>query len=137
MSFYEEVIRNLNVMRIEEQISFLRQKSVFKMSMKCEYCGVFMVETKYTKIKDNYVWKCLHKTCDKYKTTKSIRCGSFLNVFDISIDKIIEILYRFSQEEQLKTISNDLKIALNIIMKLYSKLWRYCHDYMRDNPIIL
>jgi len=55
-------------------IRALRAKNPLKSAMGCKSCGMNMHE----RLKSNgLAWYCLNMQCTKYKTTRSIRDGSF------------------------------------------------------------
>lgn len=138
MTAYESYIRNLLSSSNEEIILFFKNKRILKSSMQCEYCYMNMKWTKYSNISDNFVWKCNNKNCQKYKTTISIRNKSLLNNFRLSLKNCLEILYRFSKEEQIYMILKDIKtISKPTIIKFYEKLRSLCEKYNNDNPILL
>ncbi|KAG0435101.1 hypothetical protein DMUE_4884 [Dictyocoela muelleri] len=104
MSFYTEIIRNLNSMSIQNKISFFATKESFTCLMRCDGCSLNMVETAKSSISDKYAWKCQTKTYLKYKSTKSIRDGSILSGFKMPLSDCIDLIYRFAMKRNKKIL---------------------------------
>ena len=62
-------------------------------------------------------FKCKNKHCSKYTTTKSIREAFFFSGFRIIIKTILEVIWPYSKEESLKTITKEVDCSTLTVIK--------------------
>lgn len=120
-----------------DAILYLRQKGVLKNTLRCNVCLSEMIETRKDNSADGYVFKCYNKHCEKHKTTKSIRCESFLCQFNIDLRKFIHFIYLYSKERLQKQIIEDVGVGKTLCGKICEKLRANCTAFLTRNPIII
>lgn len=134
-SFYtrniKAIIDNEDILHI---INYLRQKNVLKFNICCEYCGNEMVQVAKTSSIDKHSFRCLTKDCDKYQTHLSIRHGSFIEEFTISLKKFVEFVYFFSMELDQSQLCELVGISRSTVNKLVMKIRKQCQNYFAQNP---
>jgi len=122
---------------VQKHIHFFRKLRILKRNMTCLFCKTQMDEVVCNKIKDKCVFKCYTTTCNKYKTTRSIRSYSFLENINISLKDVLKIMWKFSQEIQCVDLINEIECGKNSLYKLYSLFRQLCKKYYDDNPLLL
>lgn len=138
MSLYRTLILPLYTGSIEDIIQYLKSKNILQSTMNCLFCTHSMTQTKCNKKKDKYVWKCQDKTCPRYKTTRSIRDGSFIENFRLDLKTIILLLFRFFKEEcNIGKTSLELDISTPTIISFFASLRIKISAYLVYNPIQL
>ena len=118
-------------------IEFLKRKGLLRSDMACVYCDISMTWVKCAKINDGFRWKCMNKTCSKYKTTLSIRTGSPFNDLHSSLKDIILGVYRWSTEASEKMACAETGLSRPTMVMIYRTLRDICRKYFVDNPIRL
>ena len=104
---------------VKDILKFLRDKGLLYKEIKCEGCNCEMTIIKHIMCKDSEVFRC-----NKYKSTKSIRTGSFFNC-RLKLKQILLIMYFWSCSLQGFMVSYLLpKINDNTIYDYYS----FCRD---------
>ena len=78
-------------------IIWLKQRQMLKSEVKCDSCENEMNWTKYAKSKDGYAWKCHTKDCAKFKSTVSIRTGSFFSKSRLMLQTWVHVMYMWSE----------------------------------------
>ena len=135
---YENTIRNLlsqgNTLEI---INYFKMKSVLRSKLDCYYCNQEMVWVQKKSSIDQYAWKCQNKVCRKYKTTSSIRSYSLFSLSNISLQTWLDLLYRWSNEEQISMVQKSLTISTPVIIKIFQKLRSCVSLYWERNPLRL
>lgn len=135
--YYVEILEPIIKDSIEIQIEFFRELGLLRNAMSCMHCDTSMTEVLCHKIKDKYVFKCQNKECVKFKTTKSIRHGSFLEHFNIILADVLKLLWKFSQEIQCVDVIHEIECGKNSLNKFYSSMRTLCKRYYEDNDILL
>ncbi|KCZ80832.1 hypothetical protein H312_01780 [Anncaliia algerae PRA339] len=95
MSFELNFIIPLLASSNVEILNYFRSKNILKSTERCDFCDIRMKQVVANGIIDKFVWKCLYKTCLKYRTTKGIRSNSFLAKYKISLQQYLSLLYIF------------------------------------------
>jgi predicted DNA-binding protein (UPF0251 family) len=137
-TFFTRTIQPLlNLTEHLHLIEYLRQKCVFVYEVHCLGCSTSMFQVKKTSAVDKYAFRCAQKGCIKYQSYASIRTGSFLNEFSISLKKFINFIYLFSRETLQKEIMEQVGISESTVHKLVVKLRTKIEHYLLNNPIVL
>jgi hypothetical protein len=134
--FIQNIVPLLNN-DVQETINFLKTKGLLKDIMHCKHCGNLMTWTKSRSTIDGFRWKCMIKTCIKYKTTLSIRTGSCFDDVRCDIRRILFAIYLWSEETQEKQACQLTGLSRPTIITIYAFLRNICKKYFEANPIIL
>lgn len=118
-------------------IVYMRQKNILKSVVECCYCHHSMKEIKKNNTADGYVFKCGNKQCNYFQTTKSIRNGSFLENYNIKLNKFLHFLYEFTLGTPQKDMVEKIGISNSLCEKLCKNLRRNATMFLRRNPIFL
>jgi hypothetical protein len=119
---------------IQETINFLKMKGLLKTIMHCKHCNNPMNWTRSRSTIDGFRWKCMVKTCRKYKTTLSIRTGSCFDDVRCDIRRILFGIYLWSEETSEKQALQFTGLSRPTIIIIYSFLR---NKYFTANPIKL
>lgn len=136
-NYYTNILEPLLTGDVEAQREFLRAMGVIKRSLSCVFCATPMKKTKCDKIKDKEVFKCQFITCEKRRTTRSIRSESFLSDISIELKDVIKVLWKFSNETQVKDIVEEVGCSKNGILHMYVKLRHICTQFIANKNIQL
>ncbi|KCZ76021.1 hypothetical protein H311_02990, partial [Anncaliia algerae PRA109] len=118
LHFMVPLLANSNV----EIINYFRSKNILNSTERCDFCDIRMKQVVANRIMDKFVWKCLHKTCLKYKTTKSIRSNSFLAKYRISLQQCLSLLYKFFKDNSVSEVSKENEINLKTVIKFFDEI---------------
>lgn len=118
-------------------ISYLRQKNVLHYSIYCVSCCKTMKQVKRVGSPDGYAFRCYTIGCNKYQHHQSIRFGSILINFTISLKKFIHVVYLYSMETTQEFIEETVGLSNSTLYKLIKVLRNRIGDYFVRNPIIL
>jgi hypothetical protein len=94
-----------------EVIIFLRQHRILRSEIHCSSCSHTMRETIKKNTADGYVFRCTTKECLTFATTRSIRSGSFLENYNITLKKFLYFLFEMSCETPQKDIIYKVGIS--------------------------
>jgi transposase-like protein len=115
-------------------IEFLQRKGLLKRSLQCPSCFSPMTWIKSSAVQDGYRWKCMTRSCMKYKTTLTIRTGSPFDDVRISLKDIIHSIYI---ECSVERASEEVGLSKPTMIQIYAFLRRICKKYFAENPIRL
>ena len=132
-NLYEDTIVPLLAGSMDNIILFFKEERILKSEIICEECGNALRWIKKSQIDDGYVWKCFEKLCIKFKIPISIRYGSFLSTSKINLGKWLDVLYRWSKNEQIVNVMKDLNISKPTLVKIFKKMRYQCCKYMSEN----
>ncbi|KCZ81713.1 hypothetical protein H312_00891, partial [Anncaliia algerae PRA339] len=118
LNFMVPLLASSNV----EILNYFRSKNILKSTERCDFCDIGMKQVVANRIMDKFVWKCLHKTCLKYKTTKSIRSNSFLAKYRISLQQCLSLLYKFFKDNSVSEVSKENEINLKTVIKFFDEI---------------
>ena len=124
---FQDVILPLLCEDTFKVIRWLQQKKVLKSEVQCDTCSNWMNWTKYSRSKDGFLWKCQFKECQKYKSTKSIRMGSFFARSNFSLQKGLE-----KQRQAVKWTL--VKKRWSTVIVFFREI---CTGYFQTNPVQL
>ena len=139
MSHYtenENTIKNLQKMGKMELIIWLRQRSLLKSSVDCDYCSITMSQHACRRSVDEVIFKCKNSNCSKKSTTQSIRKGSFFGI-NQPLLKVLEFLYHYSNQNPMAEIKGKLDISQTASDNLCHRLKTVFERYFQRNPIRL
>lgn len=90
--------------------------------MKCSSCNNHMALVNYTKAIDVVAWRCMQKTCLKYKFYKSVRTSSFFEQFRIELSLILRIVIKYGVRQSLYSIKSSLDCCANTVNSILTAL---------------
>jgi len=115
-----------------ELVQWLIDKKLIKDSQTCMQCNQLMRLVSDTTISDGMKWRC-----SKNKTTLSIRTGSWLSTFKISLRALIKAILFWSRCFNFVDISKSVKISAPVYIRLRKFLISKISDYYILNLIKL
>ena len=89
-------------------ISFLWSKRLLARSKTCQRCGIPMHEASRSDITDGVRWRC-----HQYKTSRSIRDGSFFSKSRISLQKWLLLMYLWARNYPARDVVQEAEIDKN------------------------
>lgn len=101
-------------------INWLKQRRMLKSEVKCPSCDSEMNWTKYAKSNDGYAWKCQTKDCAKYKSTVSIRTGSFFSNSRLTLQTWVHAIYMWSERIGESRASRQVGVSEKTMIDCYS-----------------
>ncbi|KCZ77229.1 hypothetical protein H311_01763 [Anncaliia algerae PRA109] len=108
----------------KELIDYLMGENMLKRERQCGNCSYFMQLVTYKKSIDKYAWRCMNKTCQKYKNYESIRKDSFFEKFRLDLTLILRITIKYGVRQAMHSIKNSLdcnpKYIECVILKIKS-----------------
>jgi hypothetical protein len=113
----------------------LRALGLLPSEARCNHCGESMNFSKRNATVDKQVWKCNNPDCTRFKTTKSIRIGSFFERHGISLAKCYQIVYHWSTETPVGKSARETGISEPTTSKVYDHLRWLCLEYFVKNPV--
>ena len=135
-NFYEGTIRYLINASIEEIIIFFEQKNILKTNISCSSCSDRLIK-KNGKYIDKYIYRCYKRNCSLYQKRISIRSGSFLSCSTISLRSWVEVLYRWSKNDCITRILEDIVISKPTLIKIFKEIRAKITRYYEINPFKL
>jgi hypothetical protein len=96
-----------------------------------------MTQVKKETSVDKYSFRCCNRTCQKFKTHRSIRANSFLEDFNIPLKKFLHFLYLYTSEVEVSKITKLVEISISQTYKLVSKLRLKINSHFEAFPIVL
>ena len=79
----------------------------------------------------------LLRDCNTYKTSTSIRNGSFVSGFKSSLRDLCTVIYCWFLEKTSKDICKDFNINKNLITRVIHKIRKIIGMYLEKGPIRL
>lgn len=104
---------------------------------RCSHCKEVMIMRADVSISDGFKWKCNSSVCDKNQTTLTIRNGSFMQEFKISMKMLLKAIIMWSRKLTYAQISKAVKISAPVYIRLRQKLIAKIKQYYSLNPIRL
>ena len=95
-------------------------------------CGVAMVERQRSDISDGYRWRC-----QRCKTSKSIRDGSFFAKSKLSLQKWLILIFWWSQQYPVKDAQRVAEVDKGTAIDVYRWLREICTTKLLPMPMIL
>lgn len=74
----------------------------------------------YAKTKDGYAWKCQNKHCTKYKSTITIRFGSFFTKSNLSLQSWVHAMYLWSERVSETMAYRQVGVSEKTMIDSYS-----------------
>lgn len=134
---YEELVLYVRGTSQDDLVHKLMSLSWLKGEVTCIHCCTQMQLGEKLNKKDGYRWICYNKACEFYKTTISLRNGSFFSDFKASLRDLCTIIYCWLLEKSSKDISKDFAINKNLITRVFHKLRKIIGIYLDADPIRL
>ncbi|KCZ79174.1 hypothetical protein H312_03443, partial [Anncaliia algerae PRA339] len=131
--YYEKLI----TMNDDEFLNYLFQKSLVKNAQNCSSCGVEMILKYKKEVNEKYTWRCINSLCCNYKTTRTLRYGSFFQDFRLPIREILKCIYSYAIFPRQKDIKIQTFLSKNFIINIRNRLIQKFREYFRLNPIKL
>ena len=118
-------------------INWLKQRKLLQRELKCPTCDQQMNWTKYAKTKDGFAWKCQNKYCIKYKSTITIRYGSFFTKSNLSLQSWVHAMYLWSERCSETMAYRQVNVSEKTMIDCYSFFREVCSRYLQANPVKL
>lgn len=96
-----------------------------------------MVERSRKTIKDNSCWRCFNRACVKYKTTKSIREGSFFKMFRLSLSDIWTVVVLWLADIPACNVTQLYEIERKSVLSIFALLREAVSRDLDTNPVRL
>src|SRR6187402_1751375 len=122
---------------VETTIGFLKQKGLLQSLVRCLGCGNKMRWVTCPSTKERYRWKCMMKTCIKYRNTCSARNGSFFENFRSDLRKILHTISFWCKGTSVEEACSETGLSKPIVCTIYKLLRCICRLYFDDNPVRL
>ncbi len=81
------------------------------------------------------MWRCQVKDCVKYKSTQSIRLGSFFARSRISLQKWVHVMYLWSERHGEIAVGRQVNLSEKTMIDCYSFFREICAVHFEANPI--
>lgn len=117
-SILDEIIKKSGL----DLIIFLQTNRFLKRELICVQCNTTMSLNKYTKNSDRFAWRCITRTCSKFKEYLSVRTGSFFSNINCSFKHAFKIICGYACRQQRLTIKRSVPISEPTITKIIKKL---------------
>ena len=118
----------------EDQIDFLKSKSLLAKSASCISCGTIMEWKKRANINDGYTWRCTNSNCRKML---SIRHKSFFEKSKLSLKTWLQLLQAWSSEDPVTGIKENIDVSERVAIDAYHFLRDICSWKLLQSPIEL
>ncbi|KCZ76586.1 hypothetical protein H311_02413 [Anncaliia algerae PRA109] len=105
--------------------------------MRCEGCIEWIELAKRNEVRFEYSWNCKTSHCKFYNNRISIRRGSFFNKYKLPLADIFSVLFCWSQNKQVQTVVDDLKINKKIVIYIYANLRNLVANHIDEEQILL
>jgi len=105
--------------------------------MGCKNCGTNMSERLKINVPDGVAWYCLNSQCTKYKTTRSIRDGSFFARYRHSLRDIWTIVVSWLCDVSASMIRQLYAVEKKFILKIITRLREAVENSLQEHPITL
>ncbi|KCZ81208.1 hypothetical protein H312_01354 [Anncaliia algerae PRA339] len=109
-----------------ELIHFFMSENYLMKENNCFVCSNSLVLAKLNRSIDMYSWRCMTKTCTKYKSYYTIRKNSFFDGLKIGLRQIFLILLKYSCKLQryqiILSADNSAKTVKKILKKFVMKI---------------
>ncbi|KCZ79527.1 hypothetical protein H312_03085, partial [Anncaliia algerae PRA339] len=127
-------IRNKSIV---DGIFFLRSRNLLKREVTCGYCSELMTEKILRNHVDGISWVCSNNSCNKRRTTCSIRKDSFFSFFRLSLADIWTLVIMWCEDIQIIEVQRRYGINRKTIGLVYNKLRELASNYFDLDPIRL
>lgn len=123
-------------MDVGQHVSYLRSKELLLSQLPCSTCGIEMSERPKRTV-DGCCWVCDNRACAKYRSTKSIRHGSFFAAFKLPIIDVFSVIFLWAENKAFCDIAKDLNMNHMTISKIIKRLREKIQDHLINAPIKL
>lgn len=123
----------LQVNDIESAKRWCRHNGLLKRNMDC-VCGFAMEERAMNRYVDNVCWRCPQWQCSR---VKNIRTGSFFIDCRLPLDKIIHLLYFWSQNFSNSMAVRHLELSEHTVVDWYNMIREVCSTDLINNPLVI
>jgi len=131
---YHEILDKITKFDIDELMEFLFLNHLIYKEMNCDQCNVNMILKKLMDRTEKHSWRCMNTKCSKYKSTISIRKGSFFEGFLTPIRILLKVyIYWISKEQRYKIISYS-GISQTCYNRFHERIVGYVSLYNQKNP---
>ncbi|KCZ81098.1 hypothetical protein H312_01464 [Anncaliia algerae PRA339] len=93
--------------------------------------------TKRNEVSDGYSLNCRTSHCKFYNNLILICRGSFFNKYKLPLADIFSVLFCWSQNKQVQTVVDDLKINKKTVIKIYANLRNLVANHIDEERILL
>ncbi|ORD95726.1 hypothetical protein HERIO_2260 [Hepatospora eriocheir] len=130
--WYSRVLEPLLRGPNENLIEFSRTKGVLKRYVKCISCQQDMETRPYSRNRDGVAFRCIN-----YSKYISIRIESLLSSFNVPLSSILQICYKWFNNQTQVQIGSEVNVGRKIIMKIIDLLRSQCLKYAIENLLRL
>lgn len=114
-------------------VNCLAEYRLISNSFNCDHCDEPCRFTSYTQSPDGLRWKC--RDCNFVKT---LRHGSFFSKSHLSLSQLLDFIYFWSQDTDLKMISQEARCNYEHTAIDWSNFLReICTVWVANNPAVL
>ncbi|KCZ77732.1 hypothetical protein H311_01250, partial [Anncaliia algerae PRA109] len=110
---------------------------MLKREVTCGYCSELMTEKILRNHVDGISWVCSNNSCNKRRTTCSIRKDSFFSFFRLSLADIWTLVIMWCEDIQIIEVQRRYGINRKTIGLVYNKLRELASNYFDLDPIRL
>ena len=103
-------------------IRFCMENNFIQRELICAECGTNMKLVKYTRNNDGYAWRCMHKSCTRYKKYISVRTRSFFKNPNIDVLLVLRIVCKYAVRQPYHSIANALAVKKNTLLKVLNNI---------------
>ena len=123
---------------IETVVVVLRRKGLLLTSMTCSSChGLMIQRKKKSQNRDGLVWQCNRRHCAKFKSTISIRTGSFFEKFKISLKNVWFVIAYWLEDFKCFEVVKALNLEKKMVLRIFKALRIIVSDHLITMPIRL
>jgi transposase-like protein len=103
----------------------------------CTCCKTNMRLEAHNSALDKYSWRCINVECKKFRTTSSLRKGSFLQNFRITLQDSLRLMFSWADGTTIVKASEHTGLHKETVGKFYDSLRSVCRTYFQFNPVSL
>ena len=122
---------------VRSLIDFYFGKNILMPYAFCTYCKENMRMEVHNSALDKYFWICINLNCKKFRTTLSIRNGSFLKKFKITLQESLLLIFSWADGTTIIKASEHTGLHRETMGKFYSAVRSVCRMYFKNNPVLL
>jgi transposase-like protein len=102
----------------------------------CLHCDYVMC-LRQDKTIDGYVWQCRNAGCAKYKTTISVRAGSFFANYKLSLVDLLTITYHWCNGIPVGKVERYVRCTRKTASSVYDHCRQVVGHFLDNNPVRL
>jgi len=119
---WEEMYEPMAGAPLIEQIRILQGLGLLISDPKCSCCEEYMRLRQSAKTCDGFVWECISPSCQKRRTTLSVRQGSVFSGSKKSLFRLFKLLFLWAKEVPIHKAVEFVGIGRKAAGEMYSRL---------------